>query len=202
MFTEFSQNLIREDPCESVANFGEVGYRTCTRNGWFSAGISAVDALEVGYEQLGEDEKPPQNRNKSVHTNGAFTRRPGKHQDPIERHKFLGPDESSYTENQVRLHDKAKDQIEIKLFHKVIPGGTQILLHQGWGLGREIRGFCGDHSAKTGPEAQIRSPQTCFENIKNKSPIPPQGSGRMGQVLSPNRLFLKFQSLRQFKGDV
>jgi hypothetical protein len=80
--------------------------------------------LQVRYEQLGQNEKPPQNRNKSVHTNGAFAGWPGKHQDPIERHKLLGPDESSYAEHKVRLHDEAKDQIEIKLFHKVFPGGN------------------------------------------------------------------------------
>jgi hypothetical protein len=122
------------------------------------------DGLKVGYEQLGQHEKPSQNRNKPVHTNRAFTRRPGKHQDPIERHKLLGPDESSYAEHKVRLHDQAKEQIEIKLFHKVIPGGIQILLHKGWALGREIRGYWGDDSAKT----SARSATQKFANLFQK----------------------------------
>jgi hypothetical protein len=62
------------------------------------------------------------------------------------------------------LHDQAKEQIEIKLFHKVIPGGIQILLHKGWGLGREIRGYWGDDSAKT----SARSATQKFANLFQK----------------------------------
>jgi len=114
------------------------------------------------YEQLGQDDKPPQNRDKSVHANGALAGWPWKHQYAVERHKLLGPDQSSYAEHQVRLHDQAKNQIEVKLFHKVFPGGTQILLHQGWGLGREIHVFRSDHRAKWGPEAANQKSANLF----------------------------------------
>jgi hypothetical protein len=140
----------------------------------------SAQALQVRYEQLGQNEKPPQDRNKSVHTNGAFAGWPGKHQDPIERHELLGPDESSYAEHKVRLHDEAKDQIEVKLFHKVFPGGTQILLHEGWGLGREIRVFRGDQGAKRGPQAANQKSANLFEI---KSPSCRRGRGRMGHGL-------------------
>jgi hypothetical protein len=86
------------------------------------------------------------------------------------------------------LHDHAKDQIEIKLFHKVIPGGTQILLHEGWGLGREIPGFCGDDSAKAGAGSANQKFATLFHNhdIGKQTPHPaaqgrPDGANLMAQ---------------------
>jgi hypothetical protein len=103
------------------------------------------------------------------------------------------------------LHDQAKNQIEVKLFHKVFPGGTQILLHKGWGLGREIRGFCGDDSAKTGPGSENQEFAYLYDkrDIANQKPHPAaEDAGGWGMACDSAQLFPKFQCLRQFKGDV
>ncbi len=111
---------------------------------------SGLDLLKASDEQLGENQQPSCDRNDSINSNGAVARRPGKHQDTVQRHELLGPNQPSQAEDQVRLHDQAEDQIKIEFVHRVIPGETLNFITLPMGSGNGIRTFSVTKGFKTG----------------------------------------------------
>lgn len=96
-------------------------------------------------EELGQDQEPSQDGNDSVDTDRATASGPRKHQNSIKRHELFWPDHACQAKYQVRLHDEAKDQIEIHFVHKVNLGGALILLH--WLLGLKSK-ICDSRTLK------------------------------------------------------
>ena len=80
----------------------------------------------TGSQQLPQNQQVARDGNDAVGANRAMRRWPGKHQNAIKRHQFVGPDESGQSKEQVQLHNEAKDCV----FHVSNTGGGKSILIQ------------------------------------------------------------------------
>lgn len=63
------------------------------------------------HQELPEHEEIPSDRHHAMNADPTVRGRPGKHQDPIQRHELFGPDQAGQAKEKVQLHDEAENQV-------------------------------------------------------------------------------------------